>query len=242
MTPITLVYSYYDQKPMLQEQYRVWSGYPADIKRHLSIILVDDCSPNHPAHEVERPHGLPIDLSIHRVLVDKRWGWPKARNLGVHEAADGWCLVTDMDHVVTAENMVKLLGMGANGSTVYRPVRVKPNGEPYKRHNDTYLITRELFWKTGGYTLQFVGWYGTSSIFTRRLELFAPILTTEAFTLTVYNLGGEDIGPIKGAGVTGMGRKGSEHHVSRSPLAHLTKTAHLTAPVAPLDFPHARML
>lgn len=242
MTPITLVLSYYDQPAMLAEQYRVWSNYPDAIKQQLSIILVDDCSPNHPAHEVERPHGLPIDLSIHRVLVDKRWGWPMARNLGMHEAAEGWCLLTDMDHVLTAEDAAKLLAMEVSPKNAYRPVRRKPNGESYKRHNDTFLLTRELFWKTGGCDLQFLGWYGCSSVFSRRLGLFAPIVETDRFCLTVFNLGGEDIGPIKGAGVTGMGRKGSEHHVSRSPLAHLTKTAHLTAPVAPLDFPHARML
>lgn len=242
MTPITLVMAYYDQPSMLAEQYRVWSGYPADVKQQLSIIIVDDCSPNHPAHEVDRPHGLPLDLSIHRVLVDKRWGWPMARNLGLHEAAAGWVLLTDLDHVLTAEDAAKLLAMPGDPAKAYKPARRKPDGTPHRAHNDTWLLTREMFWRTGGVRLRFLGFYGTSSCWTRRLQMFAAPTLTDAFELIVYNLNGEDIGGIEGAGVRGMGRKGSSDHVSNSPFAHETKTAHLTAETEPLAFPWKRML
>lgn len=160
----------------------------------------------------------------------------------MHEAPDGWCLLTDLDHVLTAENAAKLLAMEADPSRAYRPHRRKPNGEGYKPHNDSWLLTREMFWKAGGCSLKFLGWYGTSSIFTRRLKLFATDTVTDAFELAVYNLGGEDIGGVAGAGVRGMGRKGSDHHVSRSPLAHLTANAHLWPPVEPLAFPYSRTL
>jgi hypothetical protein len=181
-------------------------------------------------------------LQIFRIGVWKDWGWPMARNLGMHEAQDGWCLLTDLDHVLTADNVAKLLAAPLDENCAYKPSRVKPNGEPWKVHNDTYLLTRETFWKTGGCSLKYLGWYGTSSIFSRRLHMLANVHITDTFKLTVFNLGGEDIGGIAGAGTTGMGRKGSDHHVSRSPFAHETKTAHLTAPVGVLDFPWERQL
>jgi hypothetical protein len=144
--------------------------------------------------------------------------------------------------VLDAENAAKMKATAVDQGHVYRPVRQKPNGEPYKAHNDTFALERKTFWKTGGYTLKYLGWYGTSSIFSRRLHMLADVHITDAFKLTVFNLGGEDIGGIAGAGTTGMGRKGSDHHVSRSPFANETKSAHLTVPVGVLDFPWSRQL
>jgi hypothetical protein len=233
---ITLVYSYCDQPEMLARQYQEWRTYPPGV----FIIVVDDCSKGVAAVDVPRPAGLP-DMEIYRVGVWKDWGWPMARNLGMHHADEGWCLLTDMDHVLTAENARKLLAMPKDEGCAYKPHRVKPNGESHKPHNDTYLLTREMFWKMGGCTLKYLGWYGTSSIFTRRLTLYANLLICPSFTLAVYNLAGEDLAGIK-AGTTGMGRKGSSHHVSKSPFAHETKSAHLTAPTGVLDFPWTRVL
>jgi hypothetical protein len=226
---------------MLAHQYATWAAYPDEVKAALSIIIVDDCSRETPAIAVPRPVGLP-PLRIYRIGVWKDWGWPMCRSLGMSEAADGWCLLTDLDHVLDAENAAKLLAADLDEDCAYRPHRVKPNGESWKPHNDTYLLTRKTFWKTGGYSLKYLGWYGTSSIFSRRLHMLANVHITGAFKLTVFNLGGEDIGGIAGAGTTGMGRKGSDHHVSRSPFAHETKSAHLTAPVGVLDFPWSRQL
>jgi hypothetical protein len=211
------------------------------VKSALSIIVVDDCSRETAAIDVPRPEGLP-PLRIYRIGVWKDWGWPMCRSLGMSEAPDGWCLLTDLDHVLDAENAAKVLAAPLDEKCAYRPARQKPNGEPYKPHNDTFCLTRETFWKTGGYSLKYLGWYGTSSIFSRRLHMLASVHITDAFTLTVFNLNGEDIGGIAGAGTTGMGRKGSDHHVSRSPFAHETKTAHLNAPTGVLDFPWTRQL
>jgi hypothetical protein len=241
MRPITLVYSYCSQEHMLAHQYATWAAYPDEAKAGVSIIIVDDCSRETPAIAVPRPVGLP-PLEIYRVGIWKDWGWPMARNLGMHHAPEGVCLLTDLDHVLSADEVVKLAGMDVADGVAYRPTRQKPNGESYKPHNDTFALTRKTFWKTGGYSLKYLGWYGTSSIFSRRLHMLADVHITDTFKLTVFNLGGEDIGGIAGAGTTGMGRKGSDHHVSRSPFAHETKTAHLTAPVGVLDFPWERQL
>jgi hypothetical protein len=237
---VTLVYSYCSQEQMLAHQYATWAAYPDELKRQLFIIIVDDCSKGVAAVDVPRPAGLP-DLEIYRVGVWKDWGWPMARNLGMHQAPDGPCLLTDLDHVLPAGEAAKLLGMDIGDNAAYRPARQKPNGDWVKPHNDTFYLHRGTFWKTGGCSLRYLGWYGTSSIFSKRLAIFAKAYITDAFTLTVFNLAGEDLAGIK-AGTTGMGRKGSSHHVSKSPFAHETKSAHLTAPTGVLDFPWTRQL
>jgi hypothetical protein len=233
---LTLVYSYCDQPEMLARQYQEWHNYPPGV----FIIIVDDCSKGVAAVDVPRPAGLP-DLEIYRIGVWKDWGWPMARNLGMEHADEGWCLLTDLDHVLTVENARKLLAMPKDPKRAYKPARRKPDGKPYRAHNDTWLLTREMFWRTGGVRLRFLGWYGTSSCWTRRLEMFARPTLTDAFELTVFNLAGEDLGGIA-AGTIGMGRKGSSHHVSNSPFAGETKTAHLTVEADPLAFPWSRAL
>jgi glycosyltransferase involved in cell wall biosynthesis len=222
---------------MLARQYQEWLTYPPGV----SIIIVDDCSRETAAIAVPRPVGLP-PLRIYRIGVWKDWGWPMARNLGMSEAADGWCLLTDLDHVLDAENAAKLLAADLDPKFAYRPSRTTPDSAPVKRHNDSFALTREMFWRTGGYRLRYLGWYGTSSCWSRRLGMFAAICETDQFKLTVYNMAGVDLGGVAGAGTTGMGRKGSTHHVGNSPFAGETRTAHLTAETDPLAFPWSRQL
>jgi hypothetical protein len=51
---ITYAIPYYRNPAMLSEQYRIWAGYPEDLKEQIEIVLVDDGSPE-PAIDVPRP-------------------------------------------------------------------------------------------------------------------------------------------------------------------------------------------
>lgn len=242
MRRLTLALSYYDQPVMLGRQFDTWASYPPELRERISFIVVDDGSPTYPAEDVVR--AARVSLNLYRIDIDKRWGWPMARNLAMHEAPEGWVLLTDIDHVLPADQAEVALSVPLREGCAYLPARRKPDGSPWKRHQDSYLLERSTFWRTGGYDLRFVGWYGTSSIFRKRLGMMTPPVETDAFYQTVYNLGGENLADIPDAGVSGMGRKGSEHHVSRCPeLAPLKKTAHLHPPPGdPLAFPWHRVV
>lgn len=157
---------------MLAEQFRVWSGYPADLKAQIEIVLVDDGSPE-PVVDEPRPAGLPI-LRIYRVLEDRPWHQHGARNLAATEATAPWLLLTDMDHVVPAESLAALLTR-LNCDLVYTFGRVDaPNrrpkllrGEPHP-HQNTFACQRSRFWSAGGYDEDCLG-YGTDGYFLRRL-------------------------------------------------------------------------
>lgn len=242
---LTLALSYYNQPLMLARQYETWASYPCAVQEWMSFIIVDDGSPDKAAADVARPELA--DLQLYRIDHNVKWGWPQARNLAMHHAPPGWALLTDLDHVLLpeqAENVLDCQAIPMEHGRGYLPARRKPDGEPYKRHNDTFLIERSAFWSTGGYDLRFVRWYGTSSIFRRRLELVTGPLLPAEVTQIVYNLGGENLGDVPDAGVVGMGRKGSRDHVGRSAeLAPLTKTAHLHPPPGdPLAFPWHRVI
>ncbi len=125
-----------------------------------------------------RPEGLPA-LSIYRVLEDRPWHQHAARNLGAHVAGEGWLLLTDMDHVLTedaARALLKRIRLGKlDPQAIYTLARIEAdtglptmnNGKP-KPHPNSFVVTRETFWRIGGYDEDFCGVYGTDGLFRTR--------------------------------------------------------------------------
>lgn len=175
---LTLVCPFYRNPGMLAEHYRVWAAYPATVKAQLGIILVDDGSPPPEcAVDVPRPAGLPA-LTIYRVHDDIPWHQHAARNLGAHHAPEGWLLVTDIDHLVTATALRDVLAFLGTASPcgIWTLARVSaPQGTPYHPHPNSYLLTKATYWAAGGYDEALTGVYGTDGDFRRRLWRVAGI-------------------------------------------------------------------
>lgn len=170
---LSLCLPYYRNSGMLAEQYRVWAGYPDDMKTQIEIVLVDDGSPE-PALDVPRPTGLP-PLRIFRVLEDRPWHQHGARNLAAREAVGPWLLLTDMDHVLPAESLRRLLGRLSDDRvhTFHRldaphlTPKVDAYGAPHP-HPNTFALRQARYWDLGGYDEDCVG-YGTDGFFRQRL-------------------------------------------------------------------------
>lgn len=193
--PLTIVMPYYENPGMLSQQYTGWAAWPEKLKQHVSIILVDDGSPKHPAAQVERPEGLP-ELSIYRVTEDRPWHQHAARNLGAHMAQNGWLLLTDMDHVIeeaAAARLVQKIRMNAlDRRAVYMPQRIEADtrlptlgkgGQP-KPHPNSFVMTRATFWRIGGYDEDYCGIYGTDGLFRARVHENALVLRLKGIALT----------------------------------------------------------
>lgn len=176
---LTIVLPYYMNGSMLRLQFGNWKAWPGKCRTRLKVIIVDDGSPNSPAANVPRPYGLP-ELEIYRVLEDRPWHQHAARNLGAHMAPEGWLLLTDMDHVLqpdAAAMLFKALDKGRlDPGTVYMLDRVEADtglptlgkdGQP-KPHPNSFVMTREMFWKIGGYDERATGIYGTDRLFRER--------------------------------------------------------------------------
>ncbi len=178
---LTLVMPYYDNPDMLRLHYEQWATWNDDLISEVAFVIVDDGSPNSPALNVVRPRWLPI--SIYRVLEDRPWHQHAARNLGAHVAEDGWLLMTDMDHMLErgpAEGIVDRIDrLRLNPGHAYmlhrieastrEPTRHPQTGNP-KPHPNSFLLTKKLYWKIGGYDEDYCGIYGTDALFRKRLS------------------------------------------------------------------------
>lgn len=187
--PLSIVMPYYRNPTMLDRHYSVWSSeWPADLRRQVEIVIVDDGSPTEQAINVMRPVNLPM-LKILRVLEDKPWHQHGARNLGAREAAGEWLLLTDMDHVVPADTLRQVLrqiGKNREGYLTFARVDApagewqsddhrdmvpthRPDGS-LKPHPNSFAMRQADFLKVGGYDEDYCGIYGTDGMFRKRLE------------------------------------------------------------------------
>lgn len=170
MEMVTFVYPYYKNGEMLKKQQEYWASYPDKIRKSFEVIVVDDCSPTNKAIDnIETD--VDYDLKLYRVNEDIRWNWLACRNIGAYHAKNKWLLLTDMDHAVDADVIKKLYKRLSSLDETYIYLferRDAPDLTFYKPHNDSFFMTKELFWRTGGYDEDLSGFYGTSGDYRRR--------------------------------------------------------------------------
>jgi hypothetical protein len=174
---ITLVYPYYDNPKFFLYQLQKWETLPTCIKDRLRFVVVDDCSPTTPAFSVVSQRMWTIRLRLFRIEVDIRWNWLGARNIGMQHAATGWCVLTDMDHVVPEETLKSLIRGNHSSKAIYRFSRKESTGEQIHPHPNSMFMTRDMFWKIGGYDERMSGYYGSDGYWRRRCVATAPIYT-----------------------------------------------------------------
>jgi hypothetical protein len=177
---ITIILPYYDNPEMFKIHQEGWLNWGENLKAHTEIIVIDDCSPNHPAvkHVNLKLLNNRITFRLYQTLQDVPWNWIACRNIGAHHAAGDWLLLTDMDHIVTPRLLNHLHKMPVDDDYImgcrnfYVPSRVdgpeqKENPKP---HPNSYFMHKTFFWKVGGYDESYSGLYGTDGIWRRRCE------------------------------------------------------------------------
>lgn len=181
MRELTIVLPHYVNLGMFAEQQAIWTSYPNEVRAHLHVIVVDDCSPkgSRLSRKAMTCEGLAA-FRAYRLLEKKRWNWLAARNLGAKLATTEWLLLTDIDHALPLVTLSRLLDGTLDPRNVYRFARVDaPHPWPYelddcaayKPHNDTWLMTRAMFFdkRVGGYDERLSGCYGSSGEFKDRV-------------------------------------------------------------------------
>jgi hypothetical protein len=242
---LSIVVPYYRNPTMLTEQYRIWSGYPPDLRQQIEVLIVDDGSPEpERAIKVEAPPSALMPYTrIYEVLEDRPWHQHGARNLGAKEANGGWLFLTDMDHAISGASLRELL-QRCNIEVVYTFARINasdgqpkltPNGESHP-HPNIYAMPKALFWQAGGYDEDCTG-YGTDSFFRRRLEHYTPFVHLRHVPIVRY---GRDV--IPDASTTTLPRKEGRPVGHKRELRNMiaAKTARGEKPKT-LDFPWRRV-
>jgi hypothetical protein len=234
---ITIVMAYYENAGMLRRHLLEWIQYPQEFKDRLRAVIVDDGSPDNPASVYIQQMldvGFPVDLF--RIKADIPWNQDGARNLAMTHA-DGWCLLTDMDHLLSGDQLPALFDLKLKADKHYIPLRRKAvTLEPSKRHPNTYVINSDLYWKIGGFDEFYAGYYGTDSTFRKRLQIVSKCIELENMTMTLF---GMDV--IADASTVAYGRKGSEYHVSQNMEMNIRKKQ-CPHPIKPLNFKWERIL
>jgi hypothetical protein len=198
---LTLCVPYYRNVQMLRRQVQEWELYPPGV----SIIVVDDGSPEHAKPIIEKSASLELKqrVQLYRIMVDVPWNREEARNLCTMQATTTWIMHVDIDHVLPAPSARNLVEFEADSKFWYRFPRWRRgkadetrNKDAISRdvefgqihpHVDSYLITRKMYWMAGGYDLLFSGCLGGGSDFLKRLEDVAgPLLLPPAIQLHVY--------------------------------------------------------
>lgn len=165
----TLVLPYYRNPGMWELQAKRIAGYPDEIRQHVRVIVIDDGSPKEKLTAPKTP--LPFALSMYRIEVDVRWNWLAARNIGHHHAETDWVLFTDIDHLVPPKTARRIVEGYLQRDTIYRFQRVNyPDGSAYHPHPNSWLMTRAMFDKVGGYDERYSGFYGTDGMFRDRCQ------------------------------------------------------------------------
>jgi hypothetical protein len=184
----TLILPYYRNPKMLAKQIENWQQMSDYVRGALTLLVVDDGSP-------EPAVGIPGLMQLYRITKDIPWNRNGARNLGAHVATTPWILQTDIDHLLPPEAAEALCSRANdwNPKHWYRfrrfrngvadETRMKdalPRDAKFgeiKPHIDSYLCTRELYWKAGGYDEDYSGSLGGGSPFLRELEKVGSVRT-----------------------------------------------------------------
>ncbi len=183
MRAITVIYPHFKNLGMIAEHQRIFASYPRVLQSQLHVIFVDDGSPKgfRPSQKSLTADGL-ASQRIYRILDHVRWDWLSCRNRGVAEATTDWVLLTDIDHALPAATLQWLVTADLDPLSVYRLARVDAprmwpyhlyECPPYKSHPNTWVMTRAMFDKTGGYDERLSGCYGTDGEFRTRVHAVA---------------------------------------------------------------------
>lgn len=189
---VTVCVPFYRQPSMLAHQLKVWSSYDDETLEHFNFVVVDDGSPEEAVevvYEHADPERLMDRLKVYRIGVDVPWNRGMARNLATHVAQSEWIVHVDTDHALPPESAKAMLKADSNPGSWYRfrRFRVGRADETRKKdfkkvglsddaeygeiepHIDSYLCTRELYWRSGGYDEDYSGMLGGGSPFLAEL-------------------------------------------------------------------------
>lgn len=214
MREFTLIMPYYENPGMFSEQCRHLERLPEDVCTRLHLIFCDDGSPETPIYPPKGYSTFP-SVQIFRVDVDVRWNWLTCRNIAAHHATTDWLLMTDIDHLLPEATARRIITGKLDPSRAYRFSRVDaPDMKPtigkhgeFKPHPNTWLMTKRLFDKVGGYDERFSGFYGSDGEFKDRVKKRAgePIILPEVMIRVPREV-------VPDASTTRYGRKEEQDH------------------------------
>lgn len=213
MTHFTITIPYYESPEMLKTHLNFWGEYPWPLAGHFRAVVVDDASPRFPAKDVMKK--LPLfPVELYRIKQNIPWNHAGARNLALLNIPKGWVIITDMDHVFPIQSARELVRRNLDPNVVYYPERYQATDsrtkERIKPHIDSFIMTRDTFWKIGGFDESLAGyWNGPSMPFRKAVKRMCRTEELPGVYLLRY---GGNMAPD--ASVSQWGREGTKWDIS----------------------------
>ncbi len=202
---VSLVYTYYENPLMLRRLLKHLDGFSKELRDRIELVIVDDGSPNTPAATVITSKPL-LPVRVFRLIDDIPWNHRSARNIGAFEAAHEWLFLLDMDMEIPYETLTGLFHLPQPLEPWYlfssRPI--ESSTHTLGRHHDAIFMSKEFYWKVGGFDENFAGYYGVGALFGIECEKLAPFVHLK--DLWVNFVGTET---IEDADTRGLARKAS---------------------------------
>jgi len=243
MKHLTIAFPYYDCPNMLKVHLDYWKWLPYTFSTRVNVVVVDDGSPNYPALDVLRKYGIPsFEFKLFRIHENIPWNHGGAKNLAMQQAYPGWVVLTDADHVMSAENIVNLLETKLDPPFIYKPSRddmlSHTERTPIGTHTGSFIMTKEMFWKIGGFDESLSRfWNGPGYPFRKASKKHAPWIPLEGVRL--FRFGNELVGD---ANVMEWDRVGSEYDIKTNQvmLKKQKQALNKYKPINPLRFTWTR--
>ena len=165
MRQLTLVTHVYNAQQPVVHQLQRWHQFDPALLAQLSFLVIDDFS--------DPPLAInpgPLNLRLLRVHDDIDWNMPGCRNLAATLAGTDWLLFFDIDNVASEADLRKIVDalprLDRSRLHVFRRTQDGVDVEP---HINSFLITRDGFFRAGGYDEDFCGHYGFEDVLFRMM-------------------------------------------------------------------------
>eukprot|EP00980_Cylindrotheca_fusiformis_P005381 scaffold1146_cov101-Cylindrotheca_fusiformis.AAC.3 len=166
---LTVALLHFANPSMLRRQLDTFSSYPVEVQKVLTILIIDDGSPQGlQAKEYisDVIAKAPFRIRIALITTDVAWNIGGARNLAFHIADTSKILLLDLDMLIPVETMERILTLETKNSShtmAHRFNRRRPNGRT-GLHPAVSLMEVDAYWESGGCDEDFCGRYGFTDV------------------------------------------------------------------------------
>lgn len=192
MADLTLITHVYNAQAPVDRQLALWQQFSPELRARLSFLVIDD----HSDTPLQVDKGA-LDLRLVRVDDDIDWNMPGCRNLAATLCETPWLLFFDVDNVCSEASLRKIVdNLPRLDKSRLHVFRRTENGVDVEPHINSFLITRQGFFKAGGYDEDFSGHYGFEDVAFRmmwRKHVGGEVLLTDiAFEQINFRTSGLD--------------------------------------------------
>lgn len=154
----TVITTYYEEPELLVKFINTHAN--ADY----SVIVVDDGSTNMPAINIfnSMQYG---SIQLFRVVEDLGFNSHGCRNLAMQQSKTEWNVLVDIDYEI--KSIDKIFFDQLDKNTLYA-FPVTGNNVSRLSIND-FVVTKDLFWKAGGYDTEFIGMHHGDRLLIERM-------------------------------------------------------------------------